>query len=233
LPCIGNYCRNSATFNRSVRAPRQIPDPAATGQKTNPELSAFTMHVPSKNKMNVSKSEFARLLGVHKGTVTKWADVGRIEVINGRIDVQEARRRLAATENPHPQAQAQIDRHAADKAMRMQSGSNSTPALEKIGTALKLETYRLQKAKAEIANLELDRAAGLLVERAEVEYVLAEFASTFRYLLESLADRLAPAIAVHQGDVTAIHAEIDMAAAALLNEMSEAMKRKMDACAVD
>ena len=188
------------------------------------------MHVPSKNKMNVSKSEFARLLGVHKGTVTKWADAGRIEVINGRIDVQEARRRLAATENPHPQAQAQIDRHAADKAMRMQVGSSthSTPALEKIGTALKLETYRLQKAKAEIANLELDRAAGLLVERAEVEYVLAEFASTFRYLLENLADRLAPAIAVHRGDVAAIHAEIDMASAALLTEMSEAMKRKMD-----
>jgi len=185
--------------------------------------------------MNVSKSEFARLLGVHKGTVTKWADAGRIEVINGRIDVQEARRRLAATENPHPQAQAQIDRHATDKAMRMQAGFpvHSTPALEKIGTALKLETYRLQKAKAEIANLELDRAAGLLVERAEVEYVLAEFAGTFRYLLESLADRLAPAIAVHRGDVTAIHAEIDKASAALLSEMSEAMKRKMDACAAD
>ena len=185
--------------------------------------------------MNVSKSEFARLLGVHKGTVTKWADAGRIEVINGRIDVQEARRRLAATENPHPQAQAQIDRHATDKAMRMQAGSpvHSTPALEKIGTALKLETYRLQKAKAEIANLELDRAAGLLVERAEVEYVLAEFASTFRTLLESLADRLAPAIAVHRGDVNAIHAEIDMASAALLNEISEAMKRKMDACTAD
>jgi len=182
--------------------------------------------------MNVSKSEFARLLGVHKGTVTKWADAGRIEVINGRIDVQEARRRLAATENPHPQAQAQIDRHATDKAMRMQSGSttHSTPALEKIGTALKLETYRLQKAKAEIANLELDRAAGLLVERAEVEYVLAEFASTFRHLLESLADRLAPAIAAHRGDVAAIHAEIELVSASLLTEMSEAMKRKMEAC---
>ena len=101
---------------------------------------------------------------------------------------------------------------------------------EKLGIALKLETYRLQKAKAEIANLELDRAAGLLVERAEVEYVLAEFASTYRTLLENLADRLAPAIAVHRGDVAAIHAEIDMASAALLNEMSDAMKRKMDGC---
>nr|SPS06250.1 protein of unknown function [Candidatus Nitrotoga fabula] len=182
--------------------------------------------------MNVTKSEFARLMGVHKSTVTKWADAGRIEVINGRINVHEARRRLTATENPHPQAQAQIDRHASEKAVRMQNSSSvhSTPALEKIGTALKIETYKLQKAKAEIANLELDRAAGLLVERAEVEYVLAEFASTFRYLLESLADRLAPAIAAHRGDVTAIHAEIELASAALLNEMSEAMKRKGQAC---
>ena len=114
--------------------------------------------------------------------------------------------------------------------MQTASPVHSTPALEKIGTALKIETYKLQKAKAEIANLELDRAAGLLVERAEVEYVLAEFASTFRYLLESLADRLAPAIAAHRGDVTAIHAEIELASTTLLNEMSEAMKRKGQAC---
>ena len=109
--------------------------------------------------------------------------------------------------------------------------SEAMPAADKIGVALKLETYKLQKAKAEQANLELDKAAGALVERAEVETVLADFGATLRALLESLPDRLAAGIARHRGDVNAIHAEIEGVATDLLTEMSEHMKRKMEATA--
>lgn len=163
-------------------------------------------------------------MGVDKGTVTKWIKAGRVEVADGLIDVEAAKRRLAATENPSPQAQAQIARHAADKAGHIN--------MEKLGTALKLETYKLQKAKAETANLELDKAAGLLVERSEVDYVLADLGNTLRASLESLADRLAPAIAVHRGDVAAIHAEIEGVSSDLLHEISEKMRRWKESCAV-
>lgn len=173
--------------------------------------------------VKVKKAAFARLMGVNKGTVSKWIAAGRLEVVDGLIDVDAAKRRLAATENPSPLAQAQIARHAAEKA-----GSVN---LEKIGVALKLETYKLQKAKAETANLELDKAAGLLVERAEVDYVLADLGNTLRSSLESLADRLAPAIAVHRGDVAAIHAEIEGVSSDLLHEISEKMRRWKEGCA--
>lgn len=162
-------------------------------------------------------------MGVDKGTVTKWIKAGRVEVADGLIDVEAAKKRLTATENPSPQAQAQIARHAADKAGHIN--------IEKLGAALKLETYKLQKAKAETANLELDKAAGLLVERAEVDYVLADLGNTLRASLESLADRLAPAIAVHRGDVAAIHAEIEGVSSDLLHEISEKMRRWKESCA--
>lgn len=91
---------------------------------------------------------------------------------------------------------------------------------------IRLETYRLQQARAETASRELEKAAGLLVERTEVNYVLAVFIHTLRALLQSLPDRLAAAIATHRENVAAIHAEIDGVSKDLLNELSETMERR-------
>lgn len=91
---------------------------------------------------------------------------------------------------------------------------------------IRLETYKLQQARAEQANLDLENAASLLVERTEVNYVLAVFIHTLRALLQSLPDRLAVAISVHRENVAAIHAEIDGVSKDLLNELSETMERR-------
>jgi ethanolamine utilization microcompartment shell protein EutS len=77
--------------------------------------------------------------------------------------------------------------------------------------------------------MELDKLAGSLVERAEVDYVLADFGLSLRGLLEGLPDRLSGALAAHRGDVNAIHKALDDTAHDLLTEMSELMKRKMEA----
>lgn len=103
------------------------------------------------------------------------------------------------------------------------------PAAEKLGTALKLETYKLQKAKAERENVELDKLVGTLVERAEADYVMADFALSVRGLIEGMPDRLAGALAVHRGDVNAMHKSLDDFAHDLLTEIDELMKRKMEA----
>lgn len=66
----------------------------------------------------------------------------------------------------------------------------------------------------------------MLVERTEVNYVLAVFIHTLRALLQSLPDRLAVAISTHRENVAAIHAEIDGVSKDLLNELSETMERK-------
>lgn len=183
--------------------------------------------------IKINRAAFARLMGVNKGTVTKWIEAGRVEVVDGLIDVEAAKRRLAATENTSPQAQAQIERHAADKAASakaIQDGRH-VPNLEKIRAATKLADYKLRQVMAEKAGLELDKAVGLLVERSEVDYVLADLGNTLRSSLESLADRLAPAIAVHRGDVAAIHAEIEGVSSDLLHEISDKMRRWKESCA--
>jgi phage terminase Nu1 subunit (DNA packaging protein) len=193
----------------------------------------------------VTQAEFARLTGVNRSTVHRWLASGRIEAdAQGLIDPEAAARMREATESPLPHHQArkaQFDEARAGdgttQATNAQQGATSgqpaahaepMPAAEKIGTALKLETYKLQKAKAETANLELDKLAGSLVERAEVDFVLADFGNTLRGQLESLPDRLAPAIAAHRGDVGAIHKTLEDTAHDLLTEMSETMKRRME-----
>lgn len=178
----------------------------------------------------LNQSDFARVMGVNKATVTKWVAARRIEVVDGMIDVEAAKARLVATENLHPQAQAQIARHAQDRNMRMNPDVDAQKkvSLDKLNAATKLKNYELLETKVRIANQDLARASGLLVDRADVDYVLADFGNTLRSLLESLADRLAPAIARHRGDVAAIHTEIEEAATDLLHEMYEKLKRQKE-----
>lgn len=200
---------------------------------------------------HVTQAEFARIMGVNRSTVHRWLENGRMQAEpNGLIDPEAGKRMLEATESPMPHHQARKNQFAEARtasgtenpnerefdpvsghATPPTTGSNNPDVrtqAENIGTALKLETYKLQKAKAELANMEVDKQAGLLVERAEVDYVLADFGNALRALLEGMADRMAPAISRHRGDVNAIHAEIESTAADLLNQISEQMKRKME-----
>jgi phage terminase Nu1 subunit (DNA packaging protein) len=202
----------------------------------------------------VTQAEFARICGINRSTVHRWIENGRIEAdAQGLIDPEAAARMKESTSSPLPHHEARKAQFDAQRAAGMDNPSqmqqnpaneaalpaetasatqsnirNDMPAAEKIGTALKLETYKLQKAKAELANLELDKAAGALVERAEVDYVLADFGNTLRGLLEGMPDRLAPAIAAHRGDVNAIHAELEGITGDLLAQIADHMKRKME-----
>jgi len=190
----------------------------------------------------VTQAEFARLRGVNKSTVTRWIQSGRMAPEpSGLIDPERAAAQLDATESPLPHHQArkaQFDEarqgvshtppekiaQAAPQPGATAPATEGMPALEKLGAALKLETWKLQKAKAERENMELDKLAGALVERAEVDYVLADFGNTLRGLLDGLPTRLHM---LHQGDGHKI-SEIEGVANDLLHEMADHMKRKME-----
>jgi hypothetical protein len=198
----------------------------------------------------VTQAEFARMAGVNRSTVHKWVKAGRIAAEpSGLIDPDAAMKMREATESPLPHHQARKAQFFEARmgegidppekiAPRADSGGQATvetgaataetPDVLDLGARLKLETWKLQKAKAERENMELDKLAGSLVERAEVDYVLADFGNTLRGLLEGLPDRLSGALAAHRGDVNAIHKALDDAAHDLLTEMSELMKRKME-----
>jgi len=200
----------------------------------------------------VKPSEFARICGVNRSTVTRWIQNGRIALAgNGLIDSDQAARMREETESPLPHHQArkaQFDEARAASAMpeskqidpdataqqtdnKQQPGEpvKLTGAETSVSTALKLETWRLQKAKAEMAALEVDKMAGTLVERSEVDFVLAEFGSTLRALLEGMSDRLAGQLAAHRGDASLIHKDLEDAAFDVLSEISQLMQRKSGA----
>lgn len=190
----------------------------------------------------VKPSEFARICGVNRSTVTRWIQNGRIEPAeNGLIDSEQAAKMREETESPMPHHQArkaQFDEARAsvdtDQAKQIDPDVKAKAAADKkqasessnVSTQLKLETWRLQKAKAEMAALEVDKMAGTLVERSEVDFVLAEFGNTLRGLLEGMPDRLAGQISAHRGDTAKIHKDLEDAAFDLLSEISQLMQRK-------
>ena len=192
----------------------------------------------------VTQAEFARMAGVNRSTVHRWIQNGRIEAdAHGLIDPDAAARMRDATESPLPHHQArkaQFDeardgigqggaektQHAGQEAQRPAT-PDPMPAMEKLGAALKLETWKLQKAKAETANMELDKLAGALVERAEVDFVLHDFGQTLRALLESLPDRMAHEC-LRIRDAAELHKYLADTFADVLVEMSEHMKRRLE-----
>ena len=194
----------------------------------------------------VTRSQFARLCGVNRSTVTRWLQNGRIVADHaGMIDPEAAQRMRLATESPMPQHQARKAQFDEARAGDGAGGGHSearepphaatrpieadAPASERIGTALRLETYKLQRAKAELAAMEVDVRAGQLVERSDVDYVLADFGSKLRSMLGSMPDRLAGEIAAHQGNTNAIHRHLEEALHEALIEMSQHMERRMEA----
>jgi hypothetical protein len=174
----------------------------------------------------MSQADYARHAGVHPATVCRWIQRGRITCdARGRINPEQAdmERALSESDAPHHQARkAQIDEAKAA------AGNAPPPDAAEILQRLKFATMREREAKAEAAALALDQQAGLLLERAEVELMLADFGATLRTLAEGMADRLAPVVAGRSGDVGAIHADIDAAARDLLQEISAHMARAVE-----
>jgi hypothetical protein len=81
------------------------------------------------------------------------------------------------------------------------------------------EAHRaLLREKAKLARMERLARAGQLIERAEVESVLYNFARQFRDRLLIVGTRLAPAIAMQ--DAGTCTREIDSEIAAILDELS-------------
>lgn len=171
-----------------------------------------------------TQAAFSRRLGVNRSHVTRLKKSGRLVMESGKVNVEATLKLIEATESPEPHHQAKM---AINQEAREQNNAPGK-SLEEIGKALKVETWRLQKAKAEKAAMEAEKLAGNLVEREEVDFVLKDFGKTLAALLDSLPDRLASTIAALEGNVQQIHAEIEHAKNDLQREISEHMRRKME-----
>ena len=183
----------------------------------------------------VSQAEFARRMGVNKSTVTRWVQNGRITLAaDGRVDVDQASRERDASESPMPHHQArkaQIDSQKAQLPAQPAQPADPMPGagqVEKLGAALKIETLKLQRAKREMAELDLDRLAGALVERETVDRVLDEIGRAMRRLLQNMPDRLAGTIAAHAGNAAAIRKTLNEGAHDMAHEVADLLERKIE-----
>ncbi len=187
----------------------------------------------------LTQAEFARLCRVNRSTVNRWLKNGRIEAdAHGLIDPDAAARLRDLTESPLPHHQARKAQFDEAREGVSQGGAageadepDHTDDPANVTHRLKLATAREREARAAIAAMERDKMAGALVERAEVDFVLADFGNTLRGLVEGLPDRLAPTLAAHRGEVGGIHKDLEDAAHDLLTEISDHMKRKIEAMA--
>lgn len=177
----------------------------------------------------MTQAWFARYMGVHRSAVTRWVQAGRIELdAHGRIDPEAARRSLSATESPEPHHQARKASIEANKAAADLSTTEDGDLESKEAVAMRMKRAmaKEREAKAELAAMELDRQAGLLLERAEVDFVMKDIGAALRSALEVMPDRLAPVVAAHRGDVNAVHASLEDAMHTLLHEISGHLTRR-------
>jgi phage terminase Nu1 subunit (DNA packaging protein) len=183
----------------------------------------------------ITPAEYARRANVNRSTVSRWIANGRITVgPDGKLDVERAERERDATESPEPRHQARKQQIDADKAARAAGGPDLGNALhgmaigEKVGLALRQAQLKRLTAQAEQANLDLDKAAGQLVERAEIDYVLTDLGRVIADRLHNLPDRYTPDLAACQAEPVRIHKALEDIGAQVLAEIHEHLTRKAE-----
>ena len=193
------------------------------------------MNHPAQGNAAMTKAEYARHAGVNRSQITRWLQNGRITALpSGLIDPVAADAQRSATESPMPHHQARKAQIESEKEQTQTQSAVAETGLEaaqgtqdmaELGRMLKRETWRLQKAKAERENMELDVRAGALVERSEVDMVLADLGATLRARLEALPDRITPeCIAIQEPG--ALHKYLADTFADFLAEFSQEIGRK-------
>ncbi|MFE8034567.1 hypothetical protein [Thiohalocapsa marina] len=179
--------------------------------------------LPPPDRPLLTKSQYARHRGVSPAAITRaikekrvvTAKVGKRELIDQKAsDALWAAIARPRADSPGPVAGA-LDADA--------SAPDSAAA---VSLALKRATLRLQEAKAEAANIEIDKQAGLLVERVTVEYLLRDLGEAVRSRVENLPGQLAPVLVGIAGDESALYLEIERHTYAVLEDLSQHFYRQ-------
>lgn len=183
-----------------------------------------------------TKADFARRMKSHMGrevnraTVTRWADSGRIVMDGDRVNVEASIAQLGGTQGDR---QDVTDRHAQEAAEKSTTGRNTpdTPqpsadlSMEKARRVRAVAEARIRHAEAEIREMERDKAAGKLIDKDVVDFVLNDFGATLRSTMENFAGRMAPVV-YPLSTLEETYAALNEAAERVLEEISDAMKRR-------
>lgn len=179
----------------------------------------------------------AEHFGVSRSTVTRWIQRGRVALDEqGLIDADMAAVLLRRTQALAPQHQARIAAHDMQRQARglglpadgqEQAAAPWMPDADDVAARYKAAMAREREAKAELAAMEVDRLAGLLLDRQEVDFVLADLGNTLRIKLEQAEDVLTEAVLPLRGDAAAIRQAVRETLREVLDDLAELMKRRM------
>ena len=172
----------------------------------------------------ISKSEFAKKVGVSPAAITRACKTGRLSVVNGKLlDEKVAmlrwhanrRRRETGAEDPDPAPQPPTNPAVLDP---------SAPPLE-------ISKRRREFHEANLAELRERQRAGELVALADVHLAYTTLAAELRAALERIPDKLAPRLAAG-GDEHTVHAllqaELDAALLAMAQQ-AETLPARLEA----
>ena len=184
-----------------------------------------------------TRAAFARRMGVNRSHITRAMQADRLVMVGKLVDVHASIARMQSTESPTPHHESNRARIADEKTARPAPGATITDtppptakeATASVGLRLRTATANEREAKAEIAAMERDKMAGLLVLRSDVEFVLRDLGQALGRLLNNLPSQLAPVLAAHRGDVPSIHTSLQEAARDIQHEIASTMQRQMEA----
>ena len=126
----------------------------------------------------LSQAEFARQQGYSKQYVNKLVKQGKIQLINGKVDVENA---LAAIQQQADPARADV--------LPSSPSTNSAPTRNHQADYQKARALK-ETVKAQLTKLEYDKETGKVVSRAEVQDAWFRAGRMLRDQLLQLPDRI-------------------------------------------
>lgn len=184
--------------------------------------------------------EFAALLGVSRSYITKLKADGRLIMVGDRVDVEASRVRISETADPHRDDVASRWAEHRDRAATAAASASDLPlddddalpedapatsALRSASSSYVDARARKEQAQADIAEMERDKARGLLIERQAVEAAVEDVMTTVRQALEQQPHRLAPLL-VGQ-DLDAIRITLKQETTRILSEMVHTFAKRL------
>ena len=182
----------------------------------------------------MTPAEIAKHFGVDRSTVTRWLQRGRITANDdGLIDADLAARTVPSTQPLKSNLLARVATHEMNKTLKKRGKTaNSHDDLsmldpETVAMRYKAAMAREREAKAELAAMEVDRQAGLLLDRQDVDFVLADLGNTLRVKLENVEDTLTERVLPLGNDAAAVRHVVRETLREVLEDISELMNRRM------
>lgn len=142
----------------------------------------------------ITQSEYARRRGVAKSAVAKAVSEGRISLVNGKIDPAVADIQWEQNTRARADSKRSSAGNADGAGVGKAQADIAPPAADPASAQPSYTDYRTirEKAEAEMAQRNNLKAAGLLVERVQVERGVFDTVRTLRDVVMTVGQRVAP-----------------------------------------